>query len=538
MNGNRSRDYKDRFSLSHRRGCLRLLLILTFPCLVQAFLVSCERPDPEVTVISNTDEVSLTPLAGQSVFGGQIQESPPTPLVHRTITPLPTYFGTPTPDPTRQGSGDGSANYGVHVVSLGETLSQIAQSYGTTVDELVRINNLGDSDLLAIGQQIMVPGGTMTFSPSFKSIPDSELVYGPGVKGFDVLVTSAANGGYLSSYQDEVEGVLLDGPAIVQLVADRQFVNPRLLLALLEHKSSWVTRPDAGDDGYPLGYVRQGYEGLYQQLSWAANKLLLGYYGRSEGGLVSFDLADGKRINFAPDINDGTAGIQLFFASLPSATYESWLADVGSDGIFSTYNKLFGNPFAYTVDPLWPAELAQPALSLPWPTGETWYFTGGPHGGWADGSAWAALDFAPAHEQLGCYQSDAWVTAVVDGLITRSDMGGVVIDVDGDGFPGTGWTIYYLHLDSRDRVPAGTYVHAGDSLGHASCEGGFSNGTHIHIARAYNGRWVSADGNLPFVLGGWISEGLGQEYDGLLVRGDAVKEACECREESNAILAD
>jgi LasA protease len=81
-------------------------------------------------------------------------------------------------------------------------------------------------------------------------------------------------------------------------------------------------------------------------------------------------------------------------------------------------------------------------------------------------------------------------------------------------------------------------VRAGDRLGHPSCEGGFSNSTHLHIARTYNGRWVAADGSIPFVFSGWVSQGLGREYDGLLVRGDSVKEACECREEWNAITAD
>jgi hypothetical protein len=95
-----------------------------------------------------------------------------------------------------------------------------------------------------------------------------------------------------------------------------------------------------------------------------------------------------------------------------------------------------------------------------------------------------------------------------------------------------------MHIEKRDRVPVGSAVQTGDALGHPSCEGGFSNGTHVHVARAYNGRWISADGPAPFTMSGWSSQGLGREYDGLLIKGDQVKEACECREEGNAILAD
>ena len=39
-------------------------------------------------------------------------------------------------------------------------------------------------------------------------------------------------------------------------------------------------------------------------------------------------------------------------------------------------------------------------------------------------------------------------------------------------------------------------------------------------------------------MAGWESHGLGREYDGLLVRGDEVREACACRGEENAIRAD
>ena len=43
-------------------------------------------------------------------------------------------------------------------------------------------------------------------------------------------------------------------------------------------------------------------------------------------------------------------------------------------------------------------------------------------------------------------------------------------------------------------------VETDDRIGHASCEGGVSTGTHLHFARKYNGEWVLADGPLPFVL--------------------------------------
>lgn len=161
--------------------------------------------------------------------------------------------------------------------------------------------------------------------------------------------------------------------------------------------------------------------------------------------------------------------------------------------------------------------------------------TSGPHGAWNTGSAWGALDFAPPGEQLGCVLSDDWVTAAAPGTVTRSGNGAVVVDLDVDGYAGTGWAITYMHLETRDRVAVGTEVAVGDRLGHPSCEGGFSNGTHLHLVRSFNGRWISADGDIPFVLSGWISSGTGTEYDGFLTRGETVREACVCREESNAI---
>jgi LasA protease len=174
-------------------------------------------------------------------------------------------------------------------------------------------------------------------------------------------------------------------------------------------------------------------------------------------------------------------------------------------------------------------------MQLPFEPGEIWSFTGGPHGGWGDGSAWAALDFAPPGGPRGCVLSSSWVVAVADGLVVRSEYGAVVQDLAGDGYEQTGWSILYLHIDSHNRVKAGTFLQAGDPIGHPSCEGGVSSGTHLHIARRYNGEWIPADQSIPFEMDGWISIGYGVEYNGYLTQDGKVVEALNGRFPANDI---
>jgi hypothetical protein len=77
---------------------------------------------------------------------------------------------------------------------------------------------------------------------------------------------------------------------------------------------------------------------------------------------------------------------------------------------------------------------------------------------------------------------------------------------------------------------------AGERIGHPSCEGGLSNGTHLHLARRYNGEWISADTvTTPFILDGWVSSGDGYEYDGYFKRGSQTIEAWEDVNELNQI---
>jgi LysM repeat protein len=451
-----------------------------------------------------------------------------------------TYAGTPTPDPTPEGHGSGPA-VETYTVRPGETLSLIASVYGCTVDEIVAANNLVSADSITAGQTLHIPTEATETGPALKLIPDSELVYGPATIDFDLERFVSSQGGYLAGYTEQVEGEVRGGAEIVQLVAQRFSVGPRVLLAVLEMQSGWVTRaqPDGGTLVYPMGHVQGYQEGLFHQLSWAAARLNEGYYGWKRGDRRTVHLTNGTRVGVAPQLNAGTVGVQNCLAELAGGWGE-WLEMVGPEGFQVTYESLFGNPFAYTVEPLVPEGLVQPELRLPWEAEETWYYTGGPHGGWGTGSGMAALDFVPGDKMIGCAPSAAWVTAAAPGLVLRSENGEVIVDLDGDGFEQTGWVLLYLHVYFEGRVEVGTYLERGERIGHPSCEGGASEATHLHIARRYNGEWIPAgSGPYPMVLSGWTAHEGRMPYEGTMTRGSEERFAREMWEDDiNGLVSD
>lgn len=48
---------------------------------------------------------------------------------------------------------------GTHTVQRGETLFSIAQKYGVTVDDIVKANQLTNANIIAVGQELKIPGG-------------------------------------------------------------------------------------------------------------------------------------------------------------------------------------------------------------------------------------------------------------------------------------------------------------------------------------------------------------------------------------------
>ncbi|NLE44842.1 MAG: LysM peptidoglycan-binding domain-containing protein [Chloroflexi bacterium] len=510
--------------------------------LMSAALIACARPVSgryyEETVGAPTVPVA-TP-GGPTVSA--IQQTPVTTEAPPT-TPSPAYPGAyqgePTPNPTPIGYSTRSSS-ATYVVNRGETLLYIAGLFGCTVDELVSANDLASPDALQAGQTLLIPVSVTHTSPDLKLVPDSEVVYGPAYIHFDLAAFVAGQGGYLDSYSEQVEGRLLTGSEILHLISQRFSVGPRVLLTILEMRSGWVSEANPSQESLytPIGNVGYG-QSLYYQLSWAAGQLNQGYYGWKLGVDDAFRLQDGTRVGVAPTLNPGTASVQTCLAGL-SADWDQFERQVGADGFLLTYQRLFGSPFAYAVEPLFPEGLQQPELLLPWEKGYTWYYTGGPHGGWGDDPANAAVDFVPSEQMLGCTPSSEWVTAAASGVVVRSEDGQVVLDLDGDGFEQSGWVLFYLHIYENGRVKEGTYLEQGDRIGRPSCEGGYSEATHVHFARRYNGEWVPAGaGSLPMVLSGWTVENGDRPYDGTMVKAGQVRTACECWEDGiNGLLSD
>jgi len=516
---------------------------LTFYLLLPALLLSACAPTATATPFPTYDpfvqgDGSGLPILPMDGSPRPTRTAGPTPTRAPLSVTIPAHdpnapLVTPTPDlprllPTPRLNAD------QYVVQAGDTLGSISQRYGVSLGALMQANSLSDPNLLTVGTTLTIPAPEPgPVGPSFKILPDSELVYGPASALFNVDEFIQSQGGYLASYSEDVNGETLTAAQVITLVAQNYSVNPRLLLALIEYKSGWLTQPQPQTSDYPLGLADANHAGLYHQLTWAANELNRGFYVWRANAVSTWVLADGTVVPVDATLNAGTAGVQHLFAQLDSLA--SWQTDVTLAGLFQTYYLLFGNPFDLAIEPLKPHGLTQPNLSLPFARGETWSFTGGPHGGWDAGSGWAAIDFAPPGETACGTSSDAWVTASADGLIVRAKDGAVIQDLDGDGYEQTGWVILYMHIEARDRVQPGTYVYADDRIGHPSCEGGDANGIHVHLARRYNGEWIAADGPLPFNLDGWVSSGTGNEYDGFLTRGSSQVEAWDGVNDLNQI---
>jgi LasA protease len=419
----------------------------------------------------------------------------------------------------------------------GDNLPALAAHFNTSVDEILKANSFipATATTLPAGMPMKIPIYYMPFwGSSYQIIPDSLFINGPAQVGFNTENFVSNYAGWLNQYTGYASDETRSGARIVDLVAQNFSVSPRLLLALLEYQSHALTDPQTpvNVDEYILGDEDWQKKGLYLQLVWAANTLNNGYYGWRTGDLRLIEHLDGKVERPDPWQNATSVALQYYFSRIMDG--ERYQMAISADGVAKTYQVLFGNPWEAN-QPHIPGSLEQPALTLPFAPGLTWAYTGGPHTAWGDDTPLSALDFAPGLERSGCVDTEVWATAMAEGVVVRSEPALVILDLDGDGDEQTGWTIYYFHVAAEGQVRKGAVLKKGDPIGHPSCEGGRATGTHIHIARRYNGEWIPASGVLAFNLEGWVAHAGAAPYLGTLKRNNQVVTACTCSDKDSQL---
>jgi murein DD-endopeptidase MepM/ murein hydrolase activator NlpD len=397
------------------------------------------------------------------------------------------------------------------------------------MNEITSPKIISENGHLDTGTLLIIPDRldpSVKYTPQLQLIPDSEIIFSPSAVDFDIAAYIRDAGGYLSNYREYLGSTgWMTGAAEIERSAYENSINPRLLLAILDYEARWVRGApvDKFHEEYPLGYENFRNKGMFLQLAWAINQLSTGYYGWRAGTISEITFRDGATYHLDPTLNAGTVAVMYFFSRQHSEN--EWLRIMDQTSGFSQfYTNMFGDPWSRADGNgnIYPPNLLQPEMVLPFEAGSEWAFTGGPHSAWGSDGPLAALDFAPSTDKTGCTPSIKWILATATGLVVRSGKGIVVIDMDGDGHEQTGWNIMYLHVANQGRVALGQWVEQNDQIGHPSCEGGISTGTHVHFARKYNGEWVTADGPIPWVLSGWTVIAGDEPYLGKLVKGNRV----------------
>ncbi|HAX70092.1 MAG TPA: peptidoglycan DD-metalloendopeptidase family protein [Anaerolineales bacterium] len=456
------------------------------------------------------------------------------PFIETQAAYTPTPQGTePSPEPTLDIPTLDAAPF-LYYAQSGDMLSAVAKRFGVDESEIISDADLTQTTLIDPGTLLIIPNRIHEpTTPNIQIIPDAEIVFSATALDFDTEAYVKAQNGYLSNFRDYLGSTgWIEGHAAIDRLAIENSINPRLLLALLEFEARWVRgQPiDLLHTEFPMGFNDYHYKGMSVQMVWAINNMSIAYYGWRAGTITHIEFPDGTKLRLDPRLNAGTVAIQFLFSKLHSQS--QWAQIINPEAGFpALYEEMFGDPWARAdlLGPIFPPALNQPPLVLPFEPGVKWSFTGGPHNGWGQinpgiygqsHSVFSAIDFAPAADRSGCIPTTTWVTAAAPGLVVRSGNGTVMVDLDGDGYEQTGWNLLYLHIANKGRVETGTWLEVDDRIGHASCEGGVSTGTHLHFARKFNGEWVTADGPIPFIMSGWRVVAGEKAYEGKLVQGD------------------
>jgi len=203
-----------------------LLLLLFFVWLVPA--IACTRsvkyPDAPPTLIPFTPQPA-TQAAQETaavIQGTEISENPAsTPEIDPSISPT-------------------AAPPILYYTQAGDTVPLISVRFGVNPDEINSPEALPPTALLKPNLLLIIPNRLTGTGPDGMLFPDSEVVFSPSAKDFDVDAFIEQTNGYLSTYSEWLSGGKTSGADIIKRIAIDNSINPMFLLAILEYQSGWV----------------------------------------------------------------------------------------------------------------------------------------------------------------------------------------------------------------------------------------------------------------------------------------------------------
>ena len=474
----------------------------------------------------------------------EIEPSPvPTETPISTETPIP----SPTPkfagDPVRQRRPKYMPGELVDYTAMdGDTMPALTARFHTTEAEIRAANPILPEHVTTLpqGLPMQIPIYYRSgWGSSYKILSDAQFVNGPADKGFSARSYTDRQPGWFKYYNVWADSRNQRGGELIDYISNVYSISPRLLLAILQYMTGALTDPNYRDDFNTASVLRmpgESSKSLSGQLNQLAEFFNDHYYSYKSGDFTEYELQDGSLIRIDPWLNACSAVLQAYFAKV--LTPEEYYEAIGPDGFVRLYKEMFGDfPEVEDFPAHLPGSLEQIELRLPFKDGEAWTYTGGPHTAWGSTHPYSAVDFAPPANAHGCFVSYAEVIAPHAGNIVRTGTGMAMLDMDEDGDERTGWVMLFLHLKTESIPPVGTHMEMGDVMGHPSCDGGTSSGTHVHIARKYNGEWMPAGGVIPLNLDNWIAEDGAEKYEGKMRRYSSYVIASTSSEYFSRILA-
>jgi hypothetical protein len=293
----------------------------------------------------------------------------------------------------------------------------------------------------------------------------------------------------------------------IRSTAFYNMINPQVLLALTEIRTSFLTSPaiDSRHIDNPFGLAT--IEGFIDQLDVVASELHRDYYDhRYEPDRYGITTT-------AQEVNSGSYAVFRFL--LRGAEHTS------AHQITENWRRIFDEVAAETLQYQQPRPARTETyrlepLQLPWEESSSgqWRYTQDPHNwdGTAGRQPLSSLDFGvPQVDSNRCRESSAgmeeWVVAATGGTVVRAGMtvdgygGHVVIDHGG------GFQTHYLHLAEKDLIGEGGWAEQGTRLGHPFCYPNYGYAyPHLHFAVSVTSPAQPPWGWIPMantILSGW-----------------------------------